>query len=224
MICASSLNRQAETVPNVFTGIVQSLGRVVARSAKDGDLELAIAPESIDLTAARVGDSVAVNGACLTMTRIAGDRLLVDVSRETLAHTTLGSFASGRRVNLELALRAGDPLGGHLVSGHVDGTGTLVAKRADARSQVYEFEVSSALARYIARKGSVCLDGVSLTVNEVTGGRFTVNLIPHTQQVTTLGELAVGDKVNVEVDLIARYIERLLRPPDEITTAAGPDG
>lgn len=193
----------------MFTGIVQDMGRVAARETKGGDLELAIEARDLALGATRAGDSIAVSGVCLTITRIAGGRFFADVSRETLVHTTLGVLEPGSPVNLELALRAGEPLGGHLVSGHVDGVATLLARRADARSERYEFEVAPALARYIAPKGSVCLDGISLTVNEVSGTRFGVNLIPHTLQVTTLGQLVSGGKVNVEVDLIARYLERL---------------
>lgn len=193
----------------MFTGIVQSMGRVTARQANGGDVELAIAPQGLELSGARVGDSVAVSGVCLTITRLAGDRFFADVSRETLALTTLGTLEAGSAVNLEFALRAGDALGGHLVSGHVDGVGTLIARHADARSERCEFEVPRDLARYIAPKGSVCLDGISLTVNEVSGARFGVNLIPHTRRVTTLGRLAPGGTVNVEVDLIARYLERL---------------
>lgn len=193
----------------MFTGIVQSMGEVVACPAKGGDLELAIAPQGLELSAARVGDSIAVSGVCLTISRLAADQFSADVSRETLTHTTLGALERGSAVNLELALRAGEAIGGHLVSGHVAGVGTLLARHADARSERYEFEVPGELARYIAAKGSVCLDGISLTVNEVSGARFGVNLIPHTLRVTTLSRLAPGGRVNVEVDLIARYLERL---------------
>lgn len=193
----------------MFTGIVQSTGQVVACNAKSGDVELAIAAQGLDLSGARVGDSIAVSGVCLTITRLDGDRFVADVSRETLALTTLGVLGPGSPVNLELALKAGDALGGHFVSGHVDGVATLIARRTDARSERYEFEAPGALGRYIAPKGSVCLDGISLTVNEVSGTRFGINLIPHTQRVTTLGRLGAGGKVNIEVDLIARYLERL---------------
>lgn len=193
----------------MFTGIVQSMGRVVSCQTQGGDLELAIAAEGLDLSGARVGDSIAVSGVCLTITRLDGDRFVADVSRETLTLATLGTLEAGSTVNLELALKAGDALGGHFVSGHVDGVATLIARRADARSERYEFEAPAALARYIVPKGSVCLDGISLTVNEVSGTRFGINLIPHTQRVTAFGRLAPGGKVNIEVDLIARYLERL---------------
>ena len=193
----------------MFAGIVQAMGIVSARRERGGDVELVVAADGLDLQHTRIGDSIAVSGVCLTVTAITGTNFASDVSRETLAHTTLGSLAPGRRVNLEMALRAGEPIGGHLVSGHVDGVARLLTRRAEARSERFDFEVPAGLARYVARKGSVCIDGVSLTVNEVQDARFTVNLIPHTLSVTTLGELAAGAQVNVEVDLIARYLERL---------------
>lgn len=193
----------------MFTGIVQGMGKVIAHRPHGGDVELSIAPQGLTLGATQVGDSIAVSGVCLTVTRLDGDRFTADVSRETLAHTTLGKLQPGAAVNLELALRAGDALGGHLVSGHVDGIGKLLRREADGRSERFEFEVPRELARYIATKGSVCIDGISLTVNEVSGARFGVNLIPHTLGVTTLGGLPPGSLVNVEVDLIARYLERL---------------
>ena len=194
----------------MFAGIVQAQGTVSARRERGGDVELVVAADGLDLGHARIGDSIAVSGVCLTVTQIAGTTFTSDVSRETLGRTTLGGLASGSRVNLEMALRAGDPIGGHLVSGHVDGIGRLLTRRAEARSERFEFEVPAELARYVARKGSVCIDGVSLTVNEVQGARFAVNLIPHTLAATTLGGLAAGGQVNIEVDLVARYLERLL--------------
>jgi riboflavin synthase len=151
-----------------------------------------------------------VQGCCLTVTERPAQSFAADVSRETLSLTTLGDLVAGSLVNLETALRAGEPLGGHLVSGHVDGVARVVAVGGDARSRRLKIEVPAALARYIARKGSVTVDGVSLTINEVEGGVFGVNIIPHTQTATTLGRLAVGSRVNVEVDTIARYLERLL--------------
>ena len=193
----------------MFTGIVQAIGRIRALHPRQGDLELEIAPGSLDISAARVGDSVAVSGVCLTITRLTNGGFVADVSRETLACTTLGEAAAGTAVNLELALRAGEPMGGHLVAGHVDGVGRLVARREDARSGRFEFEIPDTLARYVAPKGSICIDGVSLTVNEAEGARFGVNLIPHTLTITTLGALQPGGRVNVEVDLLARYLERL---------------
>jgi riboflavin synthase len=194
----------------MFTGIIIATGRVASIAETSGDLELRIDAGALDLKPVAVGDSVSVQGVCLTATRIEGHVFHADVSRETLAKTTLGTFAAGRRVNLEPSLRAGDPLGGHLVSGHVDALGTLTGLVKDARSWRLRFELPQALMRYVAPKGSICLDGVSLTVNEVSGRQFEVNIIPHTYEVTTLGELAVGASVNVEIDVIARYIERLL--------------
>lgn len=205
----------------MFTGIVQDMGQVAALERRGGDLRLRIAVERLDLSATRTGDSIAVSGVCLTALDIdVGDRaasrpasFAADVSNETLALTTLGRLVMGSRVNLEPALRAGDALGGHLVSGHVDGLGELVSLRDDARSVRMQFSCPAELARFFARKGSVAIDGVSLTVNEVGAAGFTVNLIPHTLQVTTLGELQPGRRVNLEVDQVARYVERLLGSP-----------
>jgi riboflavin synthase len=196
----------------MFTGIVQDIGHIAALERRDGDTRLRIAVERLDLALIAEGDSICVQGCCVTALAIdvRARTFEADLSRETLALTTLGTLQPSSPVNLEPSLRAGDPLGGHLVSGHVDGIARVVARSSDARSLRVEFEAPSELARYIARKGSVCLDGVSLTVNEVEGPRFGVNLIPHTQVVTTLGRLEVGSLVNLEVDAIARYIERLL--------------
>jgi len=193
----------------MFTGIIQGTGTVSALQERSGDVSLDIAPGRLSLRDSKTGDSVAVSGVCLTITDLGDARFAVDVSRETLAHTTLGELEPRRPVNLELALRAGDPLGGHLVSGHVDAVGTLVTRRQDGRSWCLQFEVPRDLARYVAPKGSICIDGVSLTVNEVDGARFDVNVIPHTLDVTTLGALEPGARVNIEVDLIARYLQRL---------------
>ncbi len=193
----------------MFTGIVRAIGRVEALDGRDGDVELVVGSGGLDLDSASVGDSICVAGACLTVTRLQRGAFAADVSRETLSRTTLGSLAVGSRVNLEPALRAGDPLGGHYVTGHVDGLAKVVELREDARSWRVVFEVPAELARYVASKGSVTVDGVSLTVNEVEGRRFGVNLIPHTREVTTLGDLAPGAAVNLEVDVIARYVERL---------------
>jgi len=193
----------------MFTGIIEATGVVQAREARGGDLRLTIRADSLDLSDLREGDSVAVAGACLTALDCHAHGFVADVSRETLACTTLGALAEGDAVNLERALRLSDRLGGHLVSGHVDGVGRVLDVREDARSQRWTFEAPAALARYIAAKGSICIDGVSLTVNEVEGARFGVNLIPHTVAVTTFSRRRVGDAVNLEVDMIARYLERL---------------
>jgi riboflavin synthase len=196
----------------MFTGIIQAVGRVLAREPRAGDVRLTIACEGLDLTRVHVGDSLCVQGCCLTAVELDRSTFGADVSRETLALTTLGSLEPGAPVNLEPALRAGDPLGGHLVSGHIDGVARVTEVDADARSLRLTLETSVELARYLAPKGSVALDGVSLTINETAGASFGVNIIPHTQSHTTLGKLAVGAHVNLEVDQLARYVERLLEP------------
>lgn len=204
----------------MFTGIVQDVGRVAALEPRGGDTRIKIVVERLDLRRVAEGDSICVQGCCVTALAIdAGARTFeADLSRETLALTTLGELAPSDPVNLEPSLRAGDPLGGHLVSGHVDGIARVAARTSDARSLRLTFEAPAGLARYLARKGSVSVDGVSLTVNEVEGARFGVNLIPHTQTVTTLGRLDVGSRVNLEVDTVARYVERLL---GEASTSGG---
>jgi riboflavin synthase len=194
----------------VFTGIVQDVGRVARCEPRGGDLRLVIECRQLDLSAARLGDSVCVQGCCLTVVELSGKTFAADVSRETLSLTTLAELAPGAPVNLEPALRAGEPLGGHLVSGHIDGVAQITAVGSDARSRRLTIEAPEALARYLVPKGSVSVDGVSLTLNEVAGSRFGVNIIPHTQSNTTLGLLNVGARVNLEVDQVARYIERLL--------------
>lgn len=194
----------------MFTGIVQDVGRVERCERRGGDVRLAIGCHQLDTARLSVGDSICVQGCCLTAVELQGRSFTADVSRETLALTTLGELTAGSPVNLEPALRAGDPLGGHLVSGHVDGVAAVLAIQDDARSQRLRIGVPSALARFLAPKGSVTVDGVSLTINEVDADSFGVNIIPHTQAVTTLGALRVGARVNLEVDQVARYIERLL--------------
>jgi riboflavin synthase len=197
----------------VFTGIVLDVGHVLTREIRGGDLRLVIETARLDLAGARVGDSICVQGCCLTATQVQGRTFAADVSRETLALTTLGGLAAGDPVNLEPALRAGDALGGHLVSGHVDGVAQVSAVSDDARSRRVSIGVPPALARYLAPKGSVAVDGVSLTINSVESTSFGVNIIPHTQEVTTLGRLTVGARVNLEVDQLARYLARLLAVP-----------
>ena len=198
----------------MFTGIVRTIGRVAAVTEREGDVEMVFEAGGLDLPAAAVGDSIAVAGACLTITRLAQGTFAADVSRETLSRTTLGDLVPGSPVNLEPALRAGDALGGHYVTGHVDGLAVVASVEGDARSWRVVFEAPEGLARYVAPKGSVTVDGVSLTVNEVEGRRFGVNLIPHTREVTTLGDLVPGAAVNLEVDIIARYVERLSAAAD----------
>ena len=194
----------------MFTGIVQDLGRIQTLEPRGGDIRMVIQLDRMDPAGIRVGDSISVQGCCLTATEIVERTFAADVSRETLNLTTLGGLRSGTIVNLEPSLKAGDALGGHLVSGHVDGVATVTSISGDARSQRIKISVPAELARYIARKGSVAVDGVSLTVNEVEGSEFGVNIIPHTQEVTTLGRLVVGVRVNLEIDQLARYVERLL--------------
>jgi riboflavin synthase len=200
----------------VFTGIVLDVGRVQLLEPRGGDVQMVIELNRLDPAGIRIGDSICVQGCCLTATELLGRAFAADVSRETLSLTTLGDLRSGSPVNLESSLKAGDALGGHLVSGHVDGVATITAISGDARSQRLKITVPSDLSRYIARKGSVAVDGVSLTVNEVDGNEFGVNIIPHTQTVTTLGNLVVGARVNLEVDQVARYVERLLSGAAEV--------
>ena len=194
----------------MFTGIIQAIGTVAAQEKRDGDLRLRIDTGKLDLSKARIGDSIAVSGVCLTAVQLTGTGFEADVSGETLSCTTLGDFAVGTTVNLEAALLPSTPLGGHLVSGHVDGVGKLLERHDDARSVRLRIEAPAALARYIAAKGSICVDGVSLTVNAVDGANFELKIVPHTLQETTLGGYAPGRRVNLEVDIIARYLERLL--------------
>jgi riboflavin synthase len=194
----------------MFTGIILAKGRVTSLTERDGDLELGVDAAGLDVARIAIGDSVCVQGVCLTVTRKQETHFYADVSRETMAKTTLGKLKVGSSVNLEPSLRAGDPLGGHMVSGHVDAVGNLKRIDPDARSWRLEFELPPTLSRFVAAKGSICLNGVSLTVNKVDGLIFDVNIIPHTQAVTTLGELRVGDGVNVEIDVVARYLDRLV--------------
>ena len=199
----------------MFTGIILATGRMNSMTEKGGDLELGVDAAALDLGRIAIGDSVSVQGACLTVTRKEGACFYADVSRETMAKTTLGDLGAGSRVNLEPSLRAGDALGGHWVSGHVDAVGKLKTLVQDARSWRLEFELPAALMRFVASKGSICVNGVSLTVNNVAGRCFDVNIIPHTLKVTTLGELKVDDGVNIEIDVIARYLERLMTKTEE---------
>jgi riboflavin synthase len=198
----------------MFTGIILTKGRVTSLAERGGDLELGVDAAGLDVARIAIGDSVCVQGVCLTVTRKQDTGFFADVSRETMAKTTLGTLKVGSNVNLEPSLRAGDPLGGHLVSGHVDAVGYLRRVDQDARSWRLEFELPPSLTRFVAAKGSICLNGVSLTVNKADGLTFDVNIIPHTYTVTTLGELRVGDEVNVEIDVIARYLEKLMTKTD----------
>lgn len=194
----------------MFTGLVQGVGELAARTMRGGDARLRIAIGDLPLEDAVPGESIAVNGVCLTVVAFDGSAFEADASNETLALTTLGTLPVGAPLNLERALRADDRLGGHLVSGHVDGVGRVLAIEPDARAQRWRFSAPPALLRYVAQKGSICVDGTSLTVNAVDEDGFEVALIPHTVAHTAFAATAVGDAVNLEVDLVARYVERLL--------------
>lgn len=193
----------------MFTGIIRTTGTLAGLAERGGDRRLSIRSAGLPWRDYAAGESIAVNGVCLTAVELRDDGFDADVSRETLSVTTLGTLATGSPVNLEPALALGERLGGHLVSGHIDGLGTVTARRKDARAWRFGFEVPAELCRYIAHKGSVAIDGVSLTVNEVSGNRFGVSIIPHTLDETIFGHYRVGTRVNVEVDMIARYLERL---------------
>ena len=195
----------------MFTGIIQAIGTVAAVQPRAGDLRLRIRTGALPLNDVALGDSIATGGVCLTVVELAGDGFWADVSRETLAYTTLAQWQPGRAVNLEKALTPRSPLGGHIVSGHVDGVGEVLRRGDDARSVRFAIRAPDTLARYIAHKGSICVDGVSLTVNAVRGSDFELNIIPHTAQMTTLYDCRQGARVNLEVDVIARYLERLLQ-------------
>jgi riboflavin synthase len=198
----------------MFTGIIEAQGRIARVEPRGGDCRMLIEAAGF-LRGVAVGDSIAVNGVCLTAAEITDDSFVADLSTETLAATTAKDWKLGATVNLERALTPAKPLGGHLVSGHVDGVGRLAESHDDGRGRRMVFEAPAALARYIARKGSVCVDGVSLTVNAVAGSRFELMVIPHTLSHTTLGALKPGAAVNLEVDLIARYLERLLMKDEQ---------
>lgn len=195
----------------MFTGIVTAIGRIMEAEERPNGRRLFVAPlsGSLDLDTGKAGDSISVSGVCLTMLEPSKQGFYADVSAETLALTTLAEKSAGDEVNLELAMRAGDRFGGHMVSGHVDGAIRLLSRIPDGEAERLDFELPAALARFVCRKGSVCLDGVSLTVNEVAQGRFSTCIIPHTLAVTTLGSLAEGHSVNLEVDMVARYLEAL---------------
>ena len=194
----------------MFTGIIQAIGEVQRLEPRGGDLRLHLHTGKLDLTGVQLGDSIAVNGVCLTAIDLPGNGFAADVSRETLSLTSLGGLKAGSRVNLETALTLATPLGGHLVSGHVDGLGEVLERSDDARSVRFRIQAPAELARYIAHKGSICVDGTSLTVNTVNGRSFELNIVPHTLQETIMGDYRAGTRVNLEVDLIARYLERLL--------------
>jgi riboflavin synthase len=204
----------------MFTGIIQTVGSIALFERKGGDARLHIHTGALDMSDVQRGDSIAVNGVCLTAIDHSTNEFSADVSGETLTRTTLGNLGTGSRVNLEMALTPSSRLGGHLVSGHVDGVGEVVERSAEARSVRFRIQAPAALARYVAGKGSICLDGVSLTVNAVEGALFDINVVPHTLQSTTLGEVQPGCRVNLEVDLIARYLERLMLGERAVDTSS----
>jgi riboflavin synthase len=194
----------------MFTGIIQAVGEISGLSTHGGDARLRVATGKLDMTGVAMGDSIAVNGVCLTAIAVNSHEFAADVSRETLSLTTLGRLGPGSRVNLEKALTLATPLGGHLVSGHVDGIGRVLSRQEDARSVRLRIEAPAELARYIAPKGSICVDGTSLTVNRISGREFDLNIVPHTLEKTVVGDYGAGTEVNLEVDLVARYLERLI--------------
>lgn len=197
----------------MFTGLVQAVGTILRIESCGDDARLLVAGGELDLGSLGIGASVSVNGACLTAAVLHDDGFWADVSGETLSCTTLGELHAGSRVNLETSLTPTTALGGHLVTGHVDGVGTVHERRDDGRSQRFRIAAPGDLARYIAAKGSICVDGTSLTVNAVDGPQFEVNIVPHTLDATIMGEYEVGRRVNLEVDIIARYLERLMSAP-----------
>jgi riboflavin synthase len=194
----------------MFTGIIQAVGKIEALTAQGGDLRLSIGTGDLPMQDVKTGDSICVSGCCLTVIAKREHAFDADVSKETLSLTTLGDLKAGSAVNLEKSLTLATPLGGHLVSGHVDGLGTIKSRREDARSIRFDIQVSGSLKRYIAHKGSISVDGVSLTVNAIHNDLFDVNIIPHTMSHTIFGEYQVGSRVNLEVDVVARYVERML--------------
>lgn len=198
----------------MFTGLIEALGRIARVDSNGRDRRLRIEPGAELMHDLQPGDSIAVSGACLTAVDPDATGFHADVSAETLAHTSLGGRGAGDRVNLERAVLPTTRLGGHLVSGHVDGVAEIIGREADGQSWRFRIRVPEGLARYVAPKGSICVDGISLTVNEVDGAVFGVNIVPHTMSMTTLADTAQGDAVNIEVDVIARYLERLLAGGD----------
>ena len=210
----------------MFTGIIEGVGRLAAREPRGGDVRFTFATGSLPWSGGpgedvRLGESIAVNGVCLTVVAFDAGSFQADASTETLALTTLGTLAEGAALNLERAMRPSDRLGGHLVSGHVDGIGRVLSVHGDARAQRWRFAAPAPLLKYVAKKGSICVDGVSLTVNAVDGEGFEVALIPHTVAHTRFAETAVGDAVNLEIDLVARYVERLLGARAAVDAAGG---
>jgi riboflavin synthase len=193
----------------MFTGIISAIGKIVSLEQRQGDVRITINAENLGLEDVRLGDSIACNGVCLTAVELSDQGFVADVSTETLSLTTIGNWQTGTGINLEKAMQASDRFGGHIVSGHVDGIGEVVSLHEDARSWRFCIKAPANLAKYIAQKGSITVDGTSLTVNAVKGSELELNIVPHTMIHTVMSDYAVGTKVNLEVDLIARYLERL---------------
>jgi len=194
----------------MFTGIISAIGDIADLEQRGGDVRLTIRTGSLSLANVQLGDSIACNGACLTAVELTAEGFIADVSVESLNLTTIGNWKNGSRINLEKAMQASDRFGGHIVSGHVDGIGEVVSLHEDARSWRFRIRAPRELAKYIAHKGSITVDGTSLTINKVDGSEFELNIVPHTMTHTVMGDYAVGTKLNLEVDLVARYLERLL--------------
>lgn len=194
----------------MFTGIISAIGDVVELEPRDGDVRLTIRSGNLSLADVQLGDSIACNGACLTAVELTDEGFIADVSLETLSLTTIANWQVGSRINLEKAMQATDRFGGHIVSGHVDGIGEVMSLHEDARSWRFRIRAPRDLAKYIAHKGSITVDGTSLTINKIEGSEFELNIVPHTMTHTVMGDYKVGTKVNLEVDLVARYLERLL--------------
>jgi riboflavin synthase len=194
----------------MFTGIISAIGDIAELEQRDGDVRLTIRTGNLNLADVHLGDSIASNGACLTAVELTGEGFIADVSVETLNLTTIVNWQVGNRINLEKAMQASDRFGGHIVSGHVDGIGEVISLHEDARSWRFRIRAPRELAKYIAHKGSITVDGTSLTINKVEGAEFELNIVPHTMTHTVMGDYKVGTKVNLEVDLVARYLERLL--------------
>lgn len=213
----------------MFTGIIQTVGKVAALQMIQGDLRLYVQATGIDWSRVALGDSIATNGVCLTAVELPGDGYWADVSAETLRLSSLGKLKQGDKLNLELAMTPESHFGGHMVAGHVDGLGEITAIYPDARAVRYRIKAPNELAKYIAAKGSITVDGTSLTVNEVDGAEFLLNIVPHTAQETIVSSYRVGSRVNLEVDLVARYLERLLlgdkaaKPSGEKASSGGVD-
>jgi riboflavin synthase len=195
----------------MFTGIILAVGKITAMTPRGGDVRLSIHTGKLPLADTNLGDSIAVNGVCLTAVELGHDFFVADVSNETLSRTSLATAKIGSPVNLELALTPTTRLGGHIVSGHVDGVGAIIDKKNDGRSIRFTIQAPDELAKYIAQKGSICINGISLTVNNVNGASFDINIVPHTLKETTLDDATIGTKVNLEVDVLARYMERLMK-------------